>query len=258
MPFDPTFAPPEMKQAADKLSAARSLRAAIIVMLMRIRGNRFTPKSTIDWYFRFATPALRINHWRHRCFKRRRSDVLKLNLGSGSQYLPGFVNIEGLIIWKKDMWLDIRHALPFADNSVDVIYSHHVFEHFDLRTLRNVLRECHRVLKPGGRFRFVTPNLRKVMESYIGGDMASFTETAEDVRSFGGRFNNEMLCQNHHMVMLDFDFFVELLEDAGKWSSLVEGGFENSISLTPEELNQLEGERRATVHRSLVVEGIKS
>lgn len=41
--------------------------------------------------------------------------------------------------------------LPFRDESVDVIYSHHVIEH--LPDLPTHFRELHRVLKPGGVFR---------------------------------------------------------------------------------------------------------
>jgi len=39
--------------------------------------------------------------------------------------------------------------LPFEDKSFDVILSYDVFEH--VQDLPDVLRECHRVLKPGGR-----------------------------------------------------------------------------------------------------------
>jgi SAM-dependent methyltransferase len=48
--------------------------------------------------------------------------------------------------------------LPFADGSFDLICSAWVLEHVDMP--RAFMREIHRVLAPGGRFAFVTPNGR--------------------------------------------------------------------------------------------------
>jgi len=48
--------------------------------------------------------------------------------------------------------------LPFADGSFDLICSAWVLEHVD--TPRAFMKEIHRVLAPGGRFAFVTPNGR--------------------------------------------------------------------------------------------------
>lgn len=43
----------------------------------------------------------------------------------------------------------LGESLPFEDGSFDLILSYDVFEH--VQNLPEVLRECHRVLKPGGR-----------------------------------------------------------------------------------------------------------
>lgn len=44
------------------------------------------------------------------------------------------------------------HALPFADNTFDALFSLSVLQYVDREA---VLKECHRVLKPGGRAVFV-------------------------------------------------------------------------------------------------------
>ena len=47
-------------------------------------------------------------------------------------------------------------SLPFLDNTFDVVVSSWVLEHLD--NPRRVFREIYRVLKPGGKVIFVTPN----------------------------------------------------------------------------------------------------
>ncbi|MCF8881061.1 class I SAM-dependent methyltransferase, partial [Hyphobacterium sp. SN044] len=54
--------------------------------------------------------------------------------------------------------------LPFADESFDLVVCLWVLEH--LRSPENVLREVRRVLRPGGHFVFLTPNLRNPLLAF--------------------------------------------------------------------------------------------
>ncbi len=47
-------------------------------------------------------------------------------------------------------------SMPFEDNSIDLIVTEHTFEHFEKP--EKVLKECYRVLKPGGKLIFACPN----------------------------------------------------------------------------------------------------
>lgn len=79
---------------------------------------------------------------------------IKLNIGAGITYIPGFINID--LSDKADISLDLNHErLPFNDNSVDVIYSNHTLEHFSEYLF--ALGEIHRVLKHGGKFLLAVP-----------------------------------------------------------------------------------------------------
>lgn len=47
-------------------------------------------------------------------------------------------------------------GLPFPDNSIDSIVSHHCLEHIDPGFLA-LMDECYRILEPGGVFRIIVP-----------------------------------------------------------------------------------------------------
>ena len=69
---------------------------------------------------------------------------IKLNIGAGRTYLPGFTNID--ISEVADISIDLSNEpLPFADNSVDLIFTHHCIEH--IPNYLFALKEIHRVLK---------------------------------------------------------------------------------------------------------------
>ncbi len=56
--------------------------------------------------------------------------------------------------------------LPFDDNSIDVIYSKSVIEHFYVRDLPHLFGEVLRVLKPGGVFVITTPDWEYNMREF--------------------------------------------------------------------------------------------
>lgn len=87
-----------------------------------------------------------------------------LNVGSGSRILPGFVNID--LDPAADLQVDVRNGLPFAHNSVDHIVSEHFIEHLSQAEGISFLRECRRVLKPGGALRIATPDLDEIITRY--------------------------------------------------------------------------------------------
>jgi SAM-dependent methyltransferase len=53
-------------------------------------------------------------------------------------------------------------GLPFPDVVSEVVYLSHVLEHFPKSSAPAFLRECYRVLKPGGVLRVVVPDLERI------------------------------------------------------------------------------------------------
>ena len=85
----------------------------------------------------------------------------RLHLGCGSKKWAGWQNIDAYGQCA-DLVADLR-KLPHPDNHADEIAAIHVFEHFFVREALAVLKEWHRVLKPGGRLTLELPCLDKII-----------------------------------------------------------------------------------------------
>lgn len=62
---------------------------------------------------------------------------------------------------------DLRRGIPCADGTVDAVYHSHFLEHVDRDAVPTLLREIHRVLKPGGIHRIAVPDLEVLARSYV-------------------------------------------------------------------------------------------
>lgn len=87
-----------------------------------------------------------------------------LHLGAGTRKLPGFVNID--IEPGADMQLDLTQPLPWNDRSVAGVFSEHFIEHISQADAIRLLRECRRILVPGGVVRIATPDLHEMVRDY--------------------------------------------------------------------------------------------
>ncbi|HVE78194.1 MAG TPA: methyltransferase domain-containing protein [Gemmatimonadaceae bacterium] len=217
-----------------------------------------------DVVFGSTRPATRLNHhaWRVRLsggvpakLPRAAGGSLWLNVGSGHRPLPGFVNIDINLARRPDMWLDVRNGLPFEDGTVDRIYSCHVLEHFYYDELTGVLRDFHRVLRPGGGMRLLVPSMEEAARAYLAGDASLLANFPRATRSLGGRLFNTIFCDGQHRIGFDFSFAEELLQDAG-FSDIREAKKWESV-LYPRELLQRVEPDESWIDTSLIVEVIR-
>ncbi len=121
---------------------------------------------------------------------------MKLHLGCGPTVLPDWINIDyslgariakipvlgglsksiGLFNVQWDpriVLLNLTKPLPYADSSVDFIYSSHTLEHLRREDGLKLMGECARVLKPGGTVRIVVPCLERIIGKYQAGELLS-------------------------------------------------------------------------------------
>ena len=159
------------------------------------------------------------NYWLRRGVSKLRTQngkAVHLHLGCGTKYLPGFVNIDANPFQRVDIWLDVRCGLPFADSSVDSVYSSHVLEHFYPDELQELATECARVLKPGAGMRLVVPSLRSAIRAYEASRAQWFDANfPRHFDSLGGRFSNFVFCDGQHRAAYDFSYLEEELRKAG-------------------------------------------
>jgi predicted SAM-dependent methyltransferase len=92
-----------------------------------------------------------------------------LNLGSGPRGLtdPHWLNVDGFPDTNVQFLIDFSRRWPIPDASIDAIFCEHVLEHFDLENGIELLRQCVRVLKPGGSVRFIMPNAEIILRTYF-------------------------------------------------------------------------------------------
>ncbi len=94
-----------------------------------------------------------------------------LNLGCGETYsvAPEWLNIDVRRLRSAPSNMaqyQLGLGIPFADQSFDGVYHSHILEHFPREHALPFLRECLRVLRPGGVLRVVVPNLEGLLRQY--------------------------------------------------------------------------------------------
>lgn len=82
---------------------------------------------------------------------------MRLNLGSGTQTLPGYCNVDLVALPGVDVVHDLDlYPWPFDDTEVKEIIAQDVFEHVDDPV--GFMTECHRVLETGGTLLIKSPH----------------------------------------------------------------------------------------------------
>jgi SAM-dependent methyltransferase len=129
----------------------------------------------------------------------------KLHLGAFDQIFPGWVNSDitphlliarvpglpklmaklGIIsdrrlaqyragIFGQLRYLNVIKRFPFQDGSISHIYSSQMLEHLRKEDAMRCLKECYRVLKPGGVLRIHVPDLDGMIRDYDTNDPDSW------------------------------------------------------------------------------------
>ena len=188
--------------------------------------------------------------------------MLRLHLGCGSTVAPGWENVDkspnvdiGRVPGLRSVLArlgaltseqasaefpagivraDVRAGLKYPDASVSHVYTSHMIEHMARWQAGELLRECHRVLVPGGVIRIATPDFAAMVQAYLDGaaengptpadhfmhDLLTFREERENpVRRVARR-----LVTAPHQWVYDAESLGHLLVEAG-FSNVVTGTY---------------------------------
>ena len=140
---------------------------------------------------------------------------MKLHLACGNRKIPGFVNIDIQQTSATDLVADIT-KLPYEKNSIDLIYSCCVIEHFGKNSNLNFFRKTSwtdalnhwfDVLKPGGNIYMSTMNFRAICKEYL--ENNNLEQLIGII--LGGQKNEEDL----HGMVFDYKTLQNGMQDAG-------------------------------------------
>jgi len=147
--------------------------------------------------------------------------IVKLNLGCGTDYKEGWVNIDNNSdnnITRLDLSWDLREPLPYEENSVDYIFNEHFIEHLTVEEGQKFFSDCLRVLKPGGVLRTATPDLEVIVDRYINvtiqDDPVIKRYHMEFIKTRGERINIEFRDWGHKWLY-DWEELERRLREAG-------------------------------------------
>ena len=146
---------------------------------------------------------------------------VKLEIGAGQKK-----GTDGWITLDQNEYCDINwdlsEGIPFPDNSVDMLYSSHLLEHFYFREMMQLLAECRRVLKPGGTISVSVPCTRFFIDAYMKGDRNYYDRLPlhwdpawNNTGSLIDLVNYMAYMDGHHKYMFDEENLVRVLEISG-------------------------------------------
>ncbi len=147
-------------------------------------------------------------------------DRVMINLGSGHWKLDGWVNVDLDADSRPDVCANLSGGLPFRDQCADFMHTEDFIDQLDLQHAGDFLRECHRVLKPGGVIRVLTPDVEQLARLYLHQPEALKAlwqdhvgvplslGTAAEILNLGMRFAG-------HTFLYDAETFARLAADCG-------------------------------------------
>jgi SAM-dependent methyltransferase len=110
-------------------------------------------------------------------------------------------------------YLDATSRWPLEDGSCSHVYADNVIEHLPLEAGRAMLAEAHRCLRPGGRIRIVTPDLRRHVDLYLQGRDAMTSSLAQAYRELPWNLTVEHPVDLVRIPIASFEQYLGYLND---------------------------------------------
>jgi len=155
----------------------------------------------------------------------------KLQLGAGHKILPGWFNTD--YFPRPDIsFIDVTKTFPVPPASFNFIFTEHHIEHISYKHAVFMVKECYRVLRPGGLIKINTPDLKNSVRFYLDENLnnGEFANHPNEYL-YSGFYNavnyipvdeyfrahevNDMFYNYEHKFIYDFESLKRVLEHAG-------------------------------------------
>lgn len=159
------------------------------------------------------------------------NDSPKLQLGAGNNILPGWFNTD--YFPRPDIsFMDVTKTFPIPPTSFKFIFTEHHIEHISYKDAVFMLKECYRILKPGGIIKIDTPDLYNSLRFYMDENLnnGEFADHSNEYlySGFYSAVNfipvddyskahevNNMFYNYEHKFIYDFESLKRVLQHAG-------------------------------------------
>ena len=142
----------------------------------------------------------------------------KLHLGCGGVKLEGWINIDLKRTKAADLRWNLLRPLPYDNNTAELIFCEHVFEHFTFAEGRRLLADWYRLLAPGGRVRIGVPGLEGTIKKYQTGSWRNrkYGKSARRwKRATGAEYFNACFYMWGHKFIYDEETLKKVMRQAG-------------------------------------------
>ena len=144
--------------------------------------------------------------------KSKSKSKIKLHLGCGKIFIPGYIHIDQNDFDHIDYLSDVSDLSMFSDCTVDLIYACHVLEYFHRDDVNYVLCEWNRVLKKSGLIRVAVPDFESILKVYsISRDLNHRGILGPLYGKWSGGNGDSF---NYHRTVYDFNSLSKILKEA--------------------------------------------
>ena len=156
--------------------------------------------------------------------------AIKLHLGCGPRYLPGYTHVDVQEYPHVNIIQDITQEMDhlFAPGTVDEIYACHVLEHIPRAQVITTLCHWQNLLKIGGKLRLAVPDFEAVVELYRQDPLLLQTSL------FGLLYGGQRNIWDFHTIAYDFANMQRLLKQLGfadveryQWQDFLPSGYDD-------------------------------